>query len=363
MAYLSLTSPHAQGQNSIQKVMLQVGLATLPGLAMLTLHFGWGTFFNVCLAILVAISSEAFILKLRHRPLSFYLLDGSAVVTGLLLGLAIPPTSPWWLTVLGSSFAIIFVKQLYGGLGSNPFNPAMAGYVFLLISFPIEMTAWLPSNTDFSFVGSLQALFTGEMRQQTMDASIDAFTMATPLDSIKTSTRELGVLPNYELYKISADNPVLAYRPVLGLLGIGWLQVNLAFLIGGLYLLYQRVISWHIPLSMLFALGIMAILFRAIDASNASPLIHLLSGGTMLGAFFIATDPSSAATSRSGKIIFGLLIGMTIYVIRTWGGYPDAIAFSVLLLNLAAPLIDYYTQPRTYGHEKANRGTPKTGEA
>lgn len=358
MALLSLTSPHTRRKNSVQQIMLEVTIATFPGLIALTYYFGWGTFLNVLLAISVAIASEAVVLKLRNRPLSFYLLDGSALVTGLLLGLAIPPISPWWLTVIGSSFAIILVKQLYGGLGHNPFNPAMAGYAFLIISFPVEMTSWLPINPEISFTGSVQALLTGGVGKETLDA----YTMATPLDSIKNGTRELGILSNYQLYKIAEGYPVFDYRPVLGLLGSGWTGVNLAFLIGGLYLLCRRLISWHIPVSILLALGTMAIFFQTLGLSNASPLLHLLSGGTMLGAFFIATDPTSAATSRLGKLIYGALIGVTIYVIRTWGGFPDAIAFSVILLNLAVPFIDYYTQPRTYGHEKANRGTTKAGE-
>jgi len=358
MSLLRITSPHTHTQHSTQRVMLTVIAATLPGLITLTYFFGWGTLINVIMAALFAVASEAFILKLRNKPMPFYLLDCSAVVTGLLLGLSIPPTSPWWLILIGSTFAIIIVKQLYGGLGSNPFNPAMAAYVLLLISFPVEMTSWLPSTTELSFIQSIQITFLGTIGE----LPLDGFTMATPLDSLKSATRELGLLPNYELYKVAEQSPVFGFRPVLGLYSLGWCQVNLAFLAGGLFLLYKRVIHWHIPLAMLISLVAVSTLFFIFDRSNGSPLFHILSGGTMLGAFFIATDPVSAATSPRGRLLFGALIGLLIYIIRTWGGYPDAIAFSVLLLNLAAPTIDYYTQPRTYGHSKAKRGIAKADD-
>ena len=348
MPILNVTSPHTHRPLDTGQLMREVVLATIPGLAVLTYFFGWGTFINVCWAIVVAVASEAFVLKLRHKPISFFLKDYSAVVTAVLLALAIPPTAPWWLTLVGVSFAIIVAKHLYGGLGSNPFNPAMVGYVLLLISFPVEMTSWLPAqgteNAQLLNIGdSLSAIFASTVQ----GTSIDGYTMATPLDTLRT-------------YK--GDHDALSNAPVLHgtIAGIGWEWVNLAFLLGGLYLILRRIITWQIPVAMLAAITILSLLFHGIDPdSYGSPLFHLLSGGTMLGAFFIATDPVSAATSNYGKIIYGAGVGIFIFIIRSWGGYPDAVAFSVLLMNLAAPTIDYYSQPRTYGHSKANRGMSK----
>ena len=346
MALLTVTSPHIHQPGNTGGFMRQVIYATLPGLFMLTFFFGYGTLINLLLAIPVALGAEALMLKLRHKPVSFYLNDYSAVVTAVLLALAIPPTAPWWLTSLGTGFAVIVAKHLYGGLGMNPFNPAMVGYVLLLVSFPKEMTTWLPaagldnSTSIPDLTTSLRLTFTG--------AEADALSGATPLDTFKTYAGQPEAL----------DASAILHGTFAG---YGWEWVNIGFLLGGLYLLWRRIITWHIPAGMLLALFLLAGYFNtAVDADTYPGVMHhLLSGGTMLGAFFIATDPVSAATSNRGKIIFGFLIGVLTYAIRTWGGYPDAVAFSVLLMNLAAPTLDYYTQPRTYGHRKPNKGLAK----
>lgn len=340
MALITVTSPHtSRPGNNTGAFMRQVVYATLPGLAVLTWLFGAGTLINVCWAVLVALASEAAVLKLRGRNVGFYLRDCSAVLTAVLLALAMPPTAPWWLTLVGVSFSIVIAKQLYGGLGMNPFNPAMVGYVLLLISFPVEMTRWIAPHEAPSVTQSIQ-LFLG-------NAPADAFAGATPLDTFRTW---------------AGDAEQLASQAILtGLLaGQGWDWVNLAFLAGGLYLLARGIISWHIPAGVLIGLAITALPFWLYDGARyASPLFHLFSGAAMMGAFFIATDPVSAATSRLGRLLFGLLIGVLVWVIRSLGGYPDAMAFAVLLMNLAAPTIDYYTQPRTYGHRKARRGASR----
>ena len=347
MALLSVTSPHIHKPGNTGSFMRQVLYATLPGLFMLTYFFGFGTLVNVAFAVVIAVGCEALILKLRNKPISFYLNDYSAVVTAVLLALAIPPTAPWWLTLIGTAFAIVVAKHLYGGLGMNPFNPAMVGYVLLLISFPKEMTTWLPaaglenSVTVPAVSDSLKIIFLG--------ANPDALSGATPLDAFKTYAGQPEMLDsNAILHGVFA--------------GFGWEWVNVAFLLGGVYLLWRKIITWHIPVGMLLALFLLSGFFNtAVDADNYPSIMHhLLSGGTMLGAFFIATDPVTAATSNRGKIIYGFLIGVLTYVIRTWGGYPDAVAFSVLLMNLAAPTLDYYTQPRTYGHRKPNKGLAKS---
>lgn len=347
MTLPQITSPHAHNQNSTSRVMQLVLLATVPGLIALTWFFGPGTLFNVALASVTAVVCEAAILKLRGRPVAFYLRDYSALVTAVLLGLALPPYCPWWIPVVGSATAIILAKQLYGGLGFNPFNPAMVAYVILLISFPIDMTQWaLPRpvlEEGRTLMGPLSTL-----ARVFLETPVDAYSGATPLDLFKHHEGET-VRQIYESEPLFIEGRWA---------GAGWEWVNLAFLAGGLYLLYRKVFTWHTPVSMLAALGLMAALFYdgGSSSSGGSPLFHWLSGGTMLGAFFIATDPVTSAASHRGKLFFGATIGVLIYVIRTWGNYPDAVAFAVLLLNFAAPFIDYYTVPRSYGHAKSRPG-------
>ncbi|MCQ4262544.1 electron transport complex subunit RsxD [Stutzerimonas stutzeri] len=342
MALPRITSPHAKGPSRTQRVMLLVLAATLPGVVVLTWLYGAGTLINLAWACIAALGFEAAILRLRQRPVGFFLRDGSVLVTAVLLALALPPYSPWWLTLIATGCAVVFGKQLYGGLGQNPFNPAMIGYVVVLISFPVEMTTWpVPHSVGLS--AGLQHILG-------IASLPDGWTQATALDVLKVNKS----LTIDELW----SNPAFGHFG-----GIGSEVVNLAFLAGGLFLLHKRLFSWHAPVGMLAALMLMSLVFwnGSGSDSNGSPLFHLLSGATMLGAFFIVTDPVSSATSPSGRLIFGAGVGILVYVIRAWGGYPDGVAFGVLLMNLAAPTIDYYTRPRTYGHRKAERGF-KLGE-
>ena len=343
MALPRITSPHATGNQRTQRVMLQVLLATVPAVLVLTWLFGIGTLVNLLWASLVALGCEAAILAIRKRPIAFYLKDGSALVTAVLLALALPPYAPWWLTLIAVGFAIIFGKQLYGGLGQNPFNPAMLGYVVVLISFPLPMTTW-PAPHSVGMLAGIEHIWG-------LASLPDGWSQATALDSLKLNK-------SLTVDELWAQNPAFGR---FGGQGVEW--VNLAFLLGGLYLLKQKLISWHAPVGMLAALAVMSLLFwnGSGSDSNGSPLFHLLSGATMLGAFFIVTDPVSGATSQLGRIIFGAGVGVLVYIIRTWGGYPDGMAFAVLLMNLTAPTIDYYSRPRTYGHRKAERGF-KIGE-
>lgn len=343
MALPRITSPHATGNQRTQRVMLQVLLATVPAVLVLTWLFGIGTLINLLWASLVALGCEAAILAIRKRPITFYLKDGSALVTAVLLALALPPYAPWWLTLIAVGFAIIFGKQLYGGLGQNPFNPAMLGYVVVLISFPLPMTTW-PAPHSVGMLAGIEHI-------SGLASLPDGWSQATALDSLKLNK-------SLTVDELWAQNPAFGR---FGGQGVEW--VNLAFLLGGLYLLKQKLISWHAPVGMLAALAVMSLLFwnGSGSDSNGSPLFHLLTGATMLGAFFIVTDPVSGATSQLGRIIFGAGVGVLVYIIRTWGGYPDGMAFAVLLINLTAPTIDYYSRPRTYGHRKAERGF-KIGE-
>lgn len=333
-----ITSPHATGANRTQRVMLLVMAATVPGILVLSYFFGIGPLLNIALACGFALFFEALILQLRQRPITFFLKDGSVLVTGLLLALALPPYSPWWLIAIAAGFAVIFGKQLFGGLGQNPFNPAMLGYVVVLVSFPVDMTLW-PAAHSVDAITGLQHVFLGQ-------ALPDAWSHATVLDALTTNN-------SLTLQELWSDNPAFGIFA-----GYSSEWVNLAFLLGGLFLLRKKLFSWHAPVGMLAALLIMSLLFwnGSGSDSNGSPLFHLLSGATMLGAFFIVTDPVSGATSVQGRLIFGVGVGVLIYIIRAWGGYPDGVAFAVLLMNLCAPTIDYFTRPRTYGHKTAKRG-------
>ena len=340
MAFLKVTSPHAQGPRNTSWVMLQVILATIPGIAALTYFFGFGILINLCWAILTALTCEAAILKLRKRPIGFYLKDLSAVVTAVLLAIALPPYAPWWVIVLAAAFAILLAKQLYGGMGYNPFNPAMVAYVVLLISLPVQMTQWAaPINADGgAFIGPIDAL----LNSLGFINAIDGHTMATPLDVIKQNNSLLIE----QLWQQNSQFGLVA--------GKGWEVANLAFLIGGLYLLSRRIFTWHAPISMLATLALLSCITYDGGSSNSggSPLFHLFSGATMLGAFFIATDPVTSAVSNRGRVVYGVCIGILVYIIRVWGSYPDAVAFAVLLMNFAAPFIDHYTKPTTYGYGK-----------
>lgn len=340
MALFKLTPPYLSASNRVADHMVLLLIALIPALIALTVFFGPGVLINIVLACVFALLTEALMLKLRHRPIKPFITDGSAIVTAVLLAIAMPPLSPWWLTVVGIVFAIVFAKHLYGGLGYNPFNPAMVAYVLLLISFPVEMTRWLPvaelSSLDINITTALQIIFTEQAPSLT---AIDTISGATPLDIMKT---QIGLQQTPDTIQQGKTFDFLA--------GAGWQWVNIWFAIGGLFLLYRKVISWHIPVAVLSGLTLVSLItWLVAPDTTASPLFHLLSGGTMIGAFFIATDPVSASTTLKGRLVYGAGIGILTYIIRVWGGYPDGIAFAVLLMNMLVPLIDDLTQPRVYG--------------
>lgn len=334
------TPPHTRATLGTQRVMQSVLLATVPGILVLTHFFGFGTMVNIAWGSLVALACEALALRLRRRPIAVHLRDCSALVTAFLLCIALPPYSPWWLIAIGIACAILLAKHLYGGLGHNPFNPAMVGYVIVLISFPVQMTSWAPPRGLGEMSGLLAAL-----QACFAPAHFDGITMATPLDVLRQNDSLL-------IADLWQQNPQFGRWA-----GVGWEWVNLAFLAGGVWLLYLRIFTWHAPVAMLASLGLLAALFYdgGSSASGGSPLFHLLSGATMFGAFFIVTDPVTSAVSNRGRLIYGALIGVLVYVIRVRGDYPDAVAFAVLIMNFAAPFIDAYTQPRTYGHSSRRR--------
>jgi len=345
MEFRTAISPHIKPENSVNVMMRQVLLALIPGALAMIWYFGWGILLNLIIASLTAVAAEALVLKLRKRPVLLTLCDLSALLTGVLLALALPPLAPWWLAFVGTAFAIIIAKHLYGGLGYNPFNPAMVGYVVLLISFPQQMTVWIPPSTIAelpSFLDNLM-LFVGLVPEH---FSFDAITMATPLDTMKT---KLG---------LDLTTGEILEGKLFGTFGgVGWEWIANWYFLGGIWLIYKGVISWRIPAGLLIGLVFISLLFFITGPdSHAYPFFHLFGGAVMLGAFFIATDPVTAATTPRGRFIYGFLIGILIFVIRSFGGYPDAVAFAVLIMNLTVPLIDYYTQPRVFGHvdEKPN---------
>ena len=355
MALLNITSPHTSGPLDTGKVMQLVLIATIPGVLALHWHFGWGVLINIVWASIAALGAEALALALRKRPIKFYLSDFSVLVTAVLLAISIPPYSPWWLITVGIVFSVLIAKHLYGGIGYNPFNPAMVGYVVLLISFPIEMTTWASPRQAYdgqlpSLIESITVLFSG--RDALPIFSLDGITMATPLDILKQNST------------LTVEDLWTKFPQFGQWGGLGWEWANIGFLAGGIFLLTQRVFTWHAPISMLVSLTVMSAFFydSGSSISGGSPLFHLLSGATMFGAFFIVTDPVTSAVSNKGKIIYGALIGVLLYLIRLWGSYPDAMAFFVLLMNFAAPFLDYYTQPRTYGHAKKDRSKSEGGQ-
>ena len=349
MAFWIASSPHNHIQNKTSALMRLVMYAAIPGILAQWYFFGWGNIIHLAIAMATVMIAEFFVLSLRKKDIKNELLDGSALLTALLLAVSLPALVPWWITVLGALFAILVVKQLYGGLGHNPFNPAMAAYVMLLVSFPVQMTSWQPPlslmNIELDFINTLWTIVTGYTLDgysvEQLRSHIDGFTMATPLDTFKTDLT-LGLTAT-ESFQNAIFGEHYAY---------GWEYVNAGFLLGGLILIAKKAIDWVTPtsfLASLFVCSFVAYMFN--PDGNASTIFHWVSGGTMLAAFFILTDPVSGATSIKGRIVFAVLAGFLVFIIRKFGGYPDAVAFAVLLCNMAAPLIDQYTRPRTYGHK------------
>ena len=333
------TPPYLAQDVSVRRVMLQVLLALLPGIAAYVWLIGPVVLVQIAVATLAALLAEGLMLRLLGKPLGLYLGDGSAVVTAWLIALAFPPLAPWWLIVVGVLFAIVIAKHLYGGLGQNPFNPAMIAFAECIVSFPALMSQWPPAGLTTGFAEQL-AYVLGQAPR------LDAMTSATPLDALKTALKLAE--GQSSVAAVTADG-----RTFGRFAGQGWEWVSLAYLLGGLWLWQRKIIGWHAPLA--FLAGIAALsgaLWLWNPAQFASPLFHLLSGGSMLGAFFIVTDPVSGSTTPRGKLIFGFAAGTLAYIIRVFGGYPDGVAFAVLLLNICAPLIDLYTQPPIFGMKK-----------
>ena len=322
----------AQPDPRLQQAMQRVLLATLPGVLVLVWLYGWGVLINGLLAGATALAVEATVLRLRACPLGPSLGDRSALVSATLLALALPPYCPWWLTVSASACALMLGKHLYGGLGKNPFNPAMLGYALMLVCFPQQMTHW-PTSHGMDLLGGLQQIFGFNFGSP----APDAWAQATALDSLRINK-------SLTIDELFAGNGAFGH---FGGRGSEW--VNLAFLAGGLFLLQQRIVSWHAPVGMLGSLFIISLLCwnGSGSDSHGSPFFHLLTGASMLGAFFIVTEPISGPKTAKARLLFGVGVGLLTYLIRTWGGYPDGVAFAVLLMNLAVPALERLVAPAT----------------
>jgi electron transport complex protein RnfD len=334
-------SPFVRKPASVQTVMLKVLVALLPGIAVYVWVFGIGVLVQIAIASATALAAEAAMLSLRKKPVRMFLFDGSALVTAWLIALTLPSIAPWWLTVLGVLIAIVVAKHLYGGLGQNPFNPAMVAFCAMIVAYPQLMSQWPAAGfTDAST--QLQAIFGSRQ--------IDAMVMATPLDALRTA------LHTPEAH--ATVSGVFGSNATFGNVGgKGWEWIALGYLLGGLWLVQQRVITWHVPAAFLGTLGLIALLANVGNADKfAGPLFHLFTSGAMLGAFFIATDPVSGSTTPRGKLIFAAGMALLTWIIRVFGAYPDGIAFATLLMNICVPLIDMYTQPPVFGYKGKDAG-------
>lgn len=344
-------APHAHAPVSVNGIMGAVMLALVPATLFGFWLYGWPALYLWLTALAAAALGEALALRLMGRPVWATLRDGSALLTGWLLALTLPPWAPWWIAALGSMFAVVAVKQVFGGLGQNVFNPAMAARVMLLISFPLEMTAWVAPTplTSPQAPGPLEALsitFAG--------ATLDAVSSASLLGHVKT---ELG-----RGVDLSASLPeVYAAQAQLWGQRIGSLGETSALLLmlGGLYLLARGVITWQAPAATLLGVALPAAVAHALDPAHYLGAVpHLLSGGLVLAAFFIVTDPVTSPNTALGQVLFGLGVGLLTWLIRTFGGYPEGLGFAVLLMNAATPVIDRYVRPRIFGRDRRGRALP-----
>lgn len=345
-----IAAPYAHAKVSVRRTMMLVVLALLPATLFSLYQFGWPAIFLFLVTLAASVLAEAISLRIAGKPARPFIMDGSALLTGWLLVMTLPPWAPWWIGFVGALFAIIVGKQVFGGIGQNLFNPAMVARVALLISFPLQMTLFHAPAPLFSaqapgFMESLAITFASE-------PEVDTFTSPTTLGHLKT---ELSQGISIEQASSGVDSILnMLTGSVAGSMGE---TSALLLLLGGLFLLYKRIITWHIPVSMLSSLAILAGIFYLIDPSTyVDPVTHLLSGAVILGAFFIATDLVTSPVSIRGQLIFGAAIGLLTFVIRTWTAYPEGVAFAVMLMNACTPLIDHYLKPRIYGRDR--KGQP-----
>jgi H+/Na+-translocating ferredoxin:NAD+ oxidoreductase subunit D len=345
MEFSRREAPYLAPRADVASMMLHVLVALVPAALAHVWYFGPGFIFNLIIAAIFCVGGEALMVQARGRDPETALTDYSVLVTAALLAFALPSLTPWWVTATGALFAVVVAKHLYGGIGFNIFNPAMAGYVVILVAYPMEVNLWVAprmGDIDYIHLTLLQTMkytLTGGLPDA---LSFDAISRATPLDAMQSGLRNLRTFAEVRTNPMMGD---------FG--GRGWEWIGNAVAVGGFWLLVKKVIRWQIPTGVFAGLLIPAgLMYIIAPGSNASPGFHLFSGATILCAFFIATDPVSAATSARGRFVYGVGIGVLIYCIRKWGSYADGVAFAVLLMNMATPAIDYLTRPRIVGHPR-----------
>jgi len=343
-----ISSPYIKPASTVSGVMATVLLALIPAAICYTWFFGIGFLINLAITSVLGLLIEALVMRARGRPVFFYIGDLSMLVTAMLLSFALPPGSPWWIAASGIFIASVFGKHVFGGLGHNVFNPAALAYVSLLVMFPLHMTGWyLPGSGSYAeapidplsahgIYTSLQLSFPflREMALTPFAVVPDGFATATPLIEYKFAAPARILMAEAEGFSVW-DRQART----------GWEMLALSFAAGGLILLWRRVITWHIPVTVIGTVLVLSTLFYqpGQEAIVGSPWLHLFSTSTMIGAFFIATDPASSPSSAAGKLIYGALIGTVMYSIRIWGSYLDSVALSILLVNMCSPLIDEWT--------------------
>lgn len=349
-AMMPQPGPHVRNPGRVPSLMVTVILALLPAALFGIWQFGWPALNLILLCLASALLFESICLYFTRQPQGLFLGDGSAALTGLLVAFTLPPWAPWWIAVSGTGFAIVVGKHIFGGIGQNIFNPAMLARVALLVSFPLEMTRWvnpmpLGSSQAPNFMDGLAITF------GTGPTNWDALSGASVLDQVKTGLSQ-GITPDQTLD--SLDN----FWAWLAGMSPGSLGETSALLIalGGLWLIYRSIITWHAPVAMLGTVALLAGLFNSLNPDHYLGIMeHLLSGGLMLGAFFIITDPVTSPSTIRGQLLFGFGCGLLTFVIRTWGAFPEGVAFAVLIMNAVTPLIDYYVRPRLYGYTRSGK--------
>lgn len=336
-------SPHIHSGNKTSKLMIGVLIALLPTMVVSTIFYGWAAIYITAVAVASCIGFEWLIGKfLMKRPSTIS--DGSAILTGVLLSFNLPASVPAWVVILGSLFAIGIAKMSYGGLGRNLFNPALAGRVFLLISFPAMMTTFPLSLRNTPLDNQVIKPFVIE----TNFLSTDAVSGATPLAQARESVAQGGTI-DQSINQISIKEMLLGNKT-----GSYGEVATLALLLGFLYMLYKKIITWHIPISILASMFIFSGILWFIDPlHNINPVFQLLTGGALLGAIFMATDYVTSPMTKVGMLIYGVMIGVITIVIRTWGDYPEGISFAILIMNAATPLLNKI-KSKKFGEKRAN---------
>jgi len=341
-------NPHIRDKESIRRIMLTVNITLIPALIASYIFFGYKSILLTAVSILAAVGTEAAVQKFRGVKVTVS--DGSAVLTGVLMAFHVSACTPWWVVALGSVFAIAIAKQAFGGLGYNFINPALAGRAFMMASWPVEMTSGWPASNTGSFAGKASALATQ------LGGSFDALSTATPLNVMKTANKIIAA-------NADADKVEQAKQLILSLKESYWDSFigntagcigetsELAILLGGLFLIYKGYVNWRVPVFYILTVAVMAALLP-----NQDPLLHILSGGLFIGAFYMATDMVTSPITNKGLIIFAIGCGLLTMAIRVWGGYPEGVSYAILLMNIAAPLIDRFTVPQKFGYNIAKKG-------